>query len=84
MKKILSFFFVVIFTICNCQPVYASSDRISMATEALDIPDTLTLSFAGDMNLDEKWCTTLTLNQQTNGIYDCISSEFPVLQQGWG
>lgn len=75
MKKILSLFFAVIITICACQPVYASSDRITIISEAKKQSDTLTLSFAGDMNLDENWCTTLTLNQQTNGIYDCIAPE---------
>lgn len=75
MKKILSFFFVVIFTICSCQPVYASSERLTAASESTEIPETLTLSFAGDMNLDESWCTTFTLNQQRNGIYDCIAPE---------
>lgn len=75
-KKILSLFFVVIFTICSCQPVYASSERIALVSESIEIPETLALSFAGDRNLDENRCTTLTLNQQANGIYDCIA---PVL-----
>ena len=34
-----------------------------------------TICFAGDINLDENWCTTQFLNQQENGIYDCISEE---------
>lgn len=37
-------------------------------------PDTLTLGFVGDMNLDENWCTTQYLNTCTNGIRDCLSS----------
>lgn len=35
-------------------------------------PYTLRLGFVGDMNLDENWATTLYLNEQENGIYDCI------------
>ena len=31
--------------------------------------------FAGDINLAEGWSTTVFLNQQENGIYDCISEE---------
>lgn len=38
-------------------------------------PETLTLAFAGDMNLDESWATTQYLDKQANGIYDCISPE---------
>ena len=34
-----------------------------------------TICFAGDINLDEKWDTTLFLNEQPDGIYDCISPE---------
>lgn len=34
-----------------------------------------TVCFAGDINLDEKWDTTLFLNEQPGGIYDCISPE---------
>lgn len=35
-------------------------------------PYTLRLGFVGDMNLDENWATTQFLNEQENGIYDCI------------
>lgn len=38
-------------------------------------PYDFTLCFAGDINLDENWCTTQFLNQQENGIKDCISEE---------
>lgn len=31
--------------------------------------------FAGDINLAEGWSTTVFLDQQENGIYDCISEE---------
>lgn len=34
-----------------------------------------TLCFAGDINLDENWCTTQYLNTCENGIADCISPE---------
>ena len=34
-----------------------------------------TICFAGDINLDEAWCTTQFLNQQPNGITDCISPD---------
>lgn len=33
------------------------------------------LCFAGDINLDENWCTTQYLNLCENGIADCISPE---------
>ena len=45
-------------------------------TEELD--DTsfdFTVCFAGDINLDENWCTTQYMSTQPNGIYDCISEE---------
>lgn len=38
-------------------------------------PYDFTICFAGDINLDENWCTTQFLDQQPNGIYDCISQE---------
>ena len=38
-------------------------------------PYDFTICFAGDINLDEKWCTTEFLDQQENGIRDCISKE---------
>lgn len=34
-----------------------------------------TICFAGDINLDEAWCTTQFLDQQPNGITDCISGD---------
>ena len=34
-----------------------------------------TACFAGDINLAEGWSTTAFLDQQENGIYDCISEE---------
>lgn len=38
-------------------------------------PYDFTICFAGDINLDENWCTTKYLNQCENGIADCISAE---------
>ncbi len=38
-------------------------------------PYDFTICFAGDINLDEAWCTTQYLNQQENGISDCISED---------
>lgn len=38
-------------------------------------PYDFTVCFAGDINLDENWCTTQYLNEQPNGISDCISAE---------
>lgn len=38
-------------------------------------PYDFTICFAGDINLDENWCTTQFLNECENGIYDCISKE---------
>lgn len=41
-------------------------------------PDTgydFTICFAGDINLDENWDTTLFMDQQPDGIYGCISPE---------
>lgn len=59
----------------DCQTVRQKTiltDRIAKITPT---PDTLTLGFVGDMNLDENWATTQTLDRQPNGIYDCISPE---------
>lgn len=50
---------------------------------AADVPESkeassdfaFTICFAGDINLDESWATTLFMDSQENGIYDCISSE---------
>lgn len=39
-------------------------------------PYDFTICFAGDINLDENWCTTQYLNQCENGIRDCIDEEF--------
>lgn len=33
------------------------------------------LCFAGDINLDDTWCTMVHMKQQENGILDCIAPE---------
>lgn len=38
-------------------------------------PYDFTVCFAGDFNLDDNWGTTLFMDSQPNGIYDCISAE---------
>lgn len=45
------------------------------AQEPLDTEYDFTICFAGDINLDESWDTTLFLDQQPDGIYGCISPE---------
>lgn len=37
--------------------------------------DEAVLSFIGDINFDESWCTMQKMQEQENGIYDCISEE---------
>ena len=44
-------------------------------------PYDFTICFAGDINLDEAWSTTQFLNQQENGIRDCISEELIAYMQ---
>ena len=39
------------------------------------------ISFTGDFNLAEDWYTTQYLNEQENGIYDCLSSDLMKLLQ---
>ena len=44
--------------------------------EVVDIhPYDFTVCFAGDINLDENWGTTIFMDEQPNGIKDCISPE---------
>lgn len=38
-------------------------------------PYDFTVCFAGDINLDDNWGTTLFMDSQPGGIYDCISEE---------
>lgn len=45
-------------------------------TEVIDNhPYDFTVCFAGDINLDDNWGTTVFMDSQENGIYDCISKE---------
>ena len=53
------------------EPDDSRDDSRSEPTESFDF----TLCFAGDINLDENWDTTLFLEEQPEGIYDCISAE---------
>lgn len=39
------------------------------------------ISFTGDVNLAEDWYTTLHLNEQPNGIYDCLSNDLIEIMQ---
>ena len=46
------------------------------STEVIDNhPYDFTVCFAGDINLDDNWGTTVFMDSQENGIYDCISEE---------
>lgn len=49
--------------------------------EPVDSGYDFTICFAGDINLDENWDTTLFLNEQPGGIYDCISPELVDVMQ---
>lgn len=50
------------------------SEEIQQEEEPAN-PYDFTVCFAGDINLDENWCTTQYLNGCENGIRDCISPE---------
>lgn len=43
--------------------------------ENSDNPYDFTICFAGDINLDENWSTTIYMDKQPGGIKDCISEE---------
>ncbi|MCM1064547.1 MAG: CapA family protein [Eubacterium sp.] len=49
--------------------------------EPMDTGFDFTICFAGDINLDENWCTTQFMDQQPEGIYDCISQELVEVMQ---
>ncbi len=54
----------------------SESQAAEMITEkAADTSYDFTVCFAGDINLDENWCTTQYMSAQPNGIYDCISEK---------
>lgn len=42
----------------------------------------IVLDFAGDINLSEGWSTTRYMDQQVNGIYDCLSPDLIMEIQG--
>ncbi len=55
-----------------------ASEQAELSAEEIHAEDTsydFTICFAGDINLDENWGTTQHLDEQPNGIYDCISKE---------
>lgn len=52
-----------------------SHRELEEPTEPCGTSFDFTLCFAGDINLDENWDTTLFLEEQPGGIYDCISAE---------
>lgn len=80
-KQLAACFLLILTTLGGSLTVSAADNRVTMLPVSKDINETLTLRFAGDMNLDEEWCTTLTLNRQKNGIYDCISPELIAYMQ---
>lgn len=60
----------------SIETVENENEEIAPIEEVVDThPYDFTICFAGDINLDEKWCTTEFLDQQENGIRDCISEE---------
>lgn len=57
---------------------------LSPADSPSPTPDTsydFTVCFAGDINLDENWGTTQSMDARENGIFDCISSELAEIMQ---
>ena len=60
----------------SIETVENENEEITPIEEIIDThPYDFTICFAGDINLDEQWCTTKFLDQQENGIRDCISEE---------
>ena len=59
-----------------------SSTLETTVEEPIDTSFDFTVCFAGDINLDENWCTTQYMSAQPNGIYDCISEELVNFMQG--
>lgn len=57
----------------NVQDKVHFGDRILQLST--DLPDKITLTFAGDMNLDESWPSTQYLNRKNGDIYQCISKD---------
>lgn len=57
------------------------SAEVLSGGEAEDSSFAFTVCFAGDINLDENWDTTLFMEEQPEGIYDCISPELVEVMQ---
>ena len=54
----------------------SSGDDVIKKKEIITEPEVdFSICFAGDINLDENWCTTQHLNNCNAGISDCISPE---------
>lgn len=55
------------------------ADKENMEEETMVEKDShpydFTVCFAGDINLDDNWGTTVFMDSQPGGIYDCISKE---------
>ena len=53
-----------------------TGEEAEITTSVTDAhPYDFTVCFAGDTNLDDNWGTTVFMDSQPNGIYDCISEE---------
>lgn len=65
-----------------CQDAGFKTDTLKNViwAECKDANETI-ISFTGDFNLAEDWYTTKYLNQQENGIADCISPELMSILQ---
>ena len=58
------------------RPTESTQAELQEQEQPINInPYDFTVCFAGDINLDENWGTTIFMDSQENGIYDCISSE---------
>lgn len=62
----------------------AGGNVSAAAAEETAAPGTgydFTVCFAGDINLDENWGTTQSMDARENGIFDCISPELVEIMQ---
>ena len=58
------------------RPTESTKAELQEQEQPINInPYDFTVCFAGDINLDENWGTTIFMDSQENGIYDCISPE---------
>lgn len=68
---------VAVMPIVESEPVQEPAPEPTATSEECPAnPYDFTICFAGDINLDENWCTTQYLNQCENGIRDCIDERF--------